>query len=494
MLGLFSGKSDHPLVDPKSARELYDRLNRSDPLEVVEEIDSWLESTSSDLQIKRQRRVDVMFQLDDIGSAAAAQLAKDYLLLSESGHGQNYKIWQGNSKYWRQLAHCCHNMIEEFEADKKTQDEMKANLPLLYVRLLRAFRGCLKWDQFRYGPMDSNMWLQAGQLYLRAASFRWLDKKRAIGKGVQTTIEAEYMRLVLFHAASMDRLMPPGIELADQLLAHFQPHFSLTKQVKPDNVYWVDLGKPIAPTRLARLPVVSPTLHFFATANARTAIEAMRAEISSSQIVPISLGLTQQFPPAAVIALLQHLEVFCAPQPPMRLHVRHQVKSLMRVIDGFQSVVAVLQGDTMLGGSWVVDDVSLRGMRAQVVLGGNDRLGIGSLVALCPDDAENWLIGVVRRMSKESQTQGSVGIETIGRSPRAVDLNSSGLSGEGLLLESEIVADEPTMMLVSHGIWQDFRPVNFELNARRYLLRPLEEQQRGNDFVMARYWVETQGQ
>ena len=49
------------------------------------------------------------------------------------------------------------------------------------------------------------------------------------------------------------------------------------------------------------------------------------------------------------------------------------------------------------------------------------------------------------------------------------------------------------MMLVPHGVWQDFRPVSFELNERRFLLRPLEEQQRGNDFVMARYWVEIQG-
>ena len=493
MLGIFSGKSDHPLVDPKSARELYDRLNRSDPLDVVDEIDSWLESTSSDLQIKRQRRVDVMFQLDDIGSMAATKLAKEYLLLSESGHGQNYRIWQGNSKYWHQLAHCYHNMIREFEADKKIQEEMKATLPLFYARLLRAFRGCLKWDQFRYGPMDSTMWLQAGQLYLRAGNYRWLDKKRPMGNGTQTTIEAEYMRLVLFHAASMDRLMPPGIELADQLLAHFQPHFSLTKQVKPDNVYWVDLGKAIAPTRLARLPEVSPTLHFFATANALAAIEAIRAEVSSSQMVPISLGLTNQFPPAAVIALLQHLETFCAPQPPMRCHPRHQVNSWMRVVDGFQSAVAALHGDTMLGGSWAVDEVGLGGMRAQVVLDGNDRLGIGSLVAMCPDGGENWLIGIVRRISRESQTQGNVGIETIGRSPLAVELNSSGLRGEGLLLESALEAGGSTIMLVPHGVWQDFRPVSFELNERRFLLRPLEEQQRGNDFVMARYWVEIQG-
>ena len=147
----------------------------------------------------------------------------------------------------------------------------------------------------------------------------------------------------------------------------------------------------------------------------------------------------------------------------------------------------------MLGGSWAVDEVGLGGMRAQVVLDGNDRLGIGSLVAMCPDGGENWLIGIVRRISRESQTQGNVGIETIGRSPLAVELNISGLGGEGLLLESALEAGGPTMMLVPHGVWQDFRPVSFELNERRFLLRPLEEQQRGNDFVMARYWVEIQG-
>lgn len=492
MLGLFSGKSEHPLADPKGARELFDRLNRSDPLEAIEEIDSWLESASGDEQIKPQRRVEVLFQLDDIGTAAARKLAREYLMLAGSGRGQNYKLWQANRKYWQQLAASCRTVIGQFEADKKLYEEMRSVLPALQARLLRAYAGCLKWDQFRYGPLDPDLWQRAGRVYLQAEKYRWLDKKQSLGDGTQTTVSDEYLRLLLFQAASMDRLQPMEIELAEALLAFFLHEFSLTEKVKPENVYWVDAGKPLPPTRLAKLPEITPTLRFFATANALSAIDAVRGEISATQAVPQALGIKQQCSVAAVMTVLSHLAAFCAPQPPMRSHARHQVKSWMRVVDGFQSAVAaLLRGDESDGGSWAVEDVSRGGMRAQVTLAGHEGLGIGSLVAMCPDGGDNWLIGIVRRISRESQTHGNVGIETIGRSPSAVQFDSSGLHGEGLLLDSTLTPGGATLLVVSPGVWQDFRPLSFGYAGSRFRLRPLDEQQHGKDYVIGRYWVDT---
>jgi hypothetical protein len=357
------------------------------------------------------------------------------------------------------------------------------------MRLLHAYGGCLKWDKFHYGSLDPDLWQKAGRLYLEAEKNRWLDKKQTLGDGTPTTLAAEYLRLLLFHATSMDRLQPLEIELAEQLLAYFLPVFSLTAQVRPENVYWVDAAEPLPPTRLAKLPKLTPTLRFFDTASALSAIEAIRGEVSATQAVPKALGLTQQFPVTAVIAVLQLLADFCAPQPPMRSHARHQVKSRMKVASGFQSVITALQGDDAAGDSWAMDDVSRGGMRARLVLAGHEGLSIGSLMAMCPDGGNNWLVGIVRRFSRESPTQGSVGIETVGRSPRAVTFDSNGLGGEALLLDSMLSAGEATLLAVSPGIWRDFMPLAFEHSGNSYRLQPLEEQQRGNDYVIARYWV-----
>ena len=491
MLGIFSGKSDHPLADPKSARELFDRLNRSDPMEAIDEIDSWLESTGRDEQIKPQRRIELLFHLDDIGSTAARKLAREYLLLPPGGRGQSNKLWQANRKYWHQLAASYRNLLQQFDADKKLHEEMWASLPAIYLRLLRAYRGCIKWDQFRYGPIDPSLWLEAGKLYLQAEKNRWLEKKLNGGDASQTTIESEYLLLLLFQAASMDRLQPPEIELAEQLLVHFLPDFSLTRKVRPENVYWVDAAKATPPTRLAKLPEVTPTLRFFATANALSAIETMRSGITTTQTLPKDLGFGHQFGANVVIAVLHHLAAFCSPQPPMRSHTRLQVKSRMKVVSGFQAATTTLHGDEMSGGLWEVEDVSRGGVRAQLVMSDNEGLNIGSLVAMRPDGGENWLIGIVRRISRENHTTGRVGIETVGKAPSALRLDSSGLDGDGLLLDAELVVGGAALLVVTPGVWQDFRPVSFEYNADHYLLRPLVEQERGNDYVIGRYWVET---
>ncbi|MFY9326796.1 MAG: hypothetical protein WAO76_02040 [Georgfuchsia sp.] len=490
--GIFSGKSDHPLVDPKSARELFDQLNRSDPFEAINEVDSWLESTSGDEEIKPQRRAEVLFQLDDVGTVAARKLAREYLTLAGSGSSQsrNQRLWQAARKFLRQLAASYWVLLDRLEIDKKLRDEMRATLPVIQMRLLRAYSGCLKWDKFRYGPLDTDLWSSAGRLYLEAEKNRWAEKKLALGDGTPTTIVAEYLRLLLFHAASMDNLQPLEIELADQLLTYFLPAFSLTAQVRPENVYWVDAAKPLPPTRLAKLPEVTQTLRFFATTNARSAIESLCNEISRRQTVPKELVLNQQFPVATMIAVLQHLDAFCAPKPPVRSQVRYQVKSRMWVVEGFQAAFSTLRGNRPKGGSWTVEDVSRGGMRARAELADHEGLGIGSLVVMCPEGGDNWLIGIVRRIGHENQVMGNVGIETVGRVPGAVDIDCEGLRGEGLLLDSALDAGEITLLAVSPGVWQDSSPITFTLGGSRYRLRPYEEQQRSNDYVIGRYWVD----
>lgn len=490
MLNFFSGKSDHPLVDPKSAREQFDRLKRANPFEAINEIDSWLESTCGDKEIKAQRRVDVLFELDDIGTAAARKLAREFLVMVGGDHSRNDRVWQLARKFWRRLVTSYWILLEQFEADKKLGEGMRAAHPAIQMRLLHAYSAGLKWDKFRYGPLDPDLWLNAGKLYLEAEKNRWLEKSVALGNGTQTTIAAEYLRLLLLHAASMDRLQPMEIELAEQLLAYFLPKFSLTTQVKPENVYWVDVAKSLPPTRLAKLPEITPTLRFFGTANAHSAIETLCHEISTTKTIPKEIGFSQQFPATAVMAVLRHLAAFCSPQPPVRSHARHQVKSRMRATVGFQAALSALRGGNSSGDLWSVEDVSRGGMRAQAVLADHEGLGIGSLVAVCPEGGDNWLIGIVRRIGRENKTLASVGIETVGKTPGAVEVDSEGLRGDGLLLDSVPVAGETALLAVSPGVWQDARPLTFTYRSRRYRLRPYEEQQRGKDYVIGRYWVD----
>ncbi len=151
-------------------------MNQSDPLEVIDEIDSWLESTSRDDLMKPQRRVDVMFQLDGIGTSAARKLVREYLLLSTNDGRKNQKLWLASHRYWHQLADSYRHLIDQFEADKKLREDMKSSLPSMYARLLRAYGGCLKWDQFRYGPSSRSCGRMQGEYSCRQKKIAGLTK------------------------------------------------------------------------------------------------------------------------------------------------------------------------------------------------------------------------------------------------------------------------------------------------------------------------------
>ena len=486
----FFDKSDHPLANLKSARELFELLDRAAPMGAIDEIDNWLESVSNDELLRPQRRIDLLVQLDNVGTRCARQLAWQYLNPNQGSRGQISKLWQVNRTYWRQLGDAYEKTLARFAEDDKAREDVRASLLSIQVRLLRAYLGCLKWDQFRYGPIDSELWRAAGRIYQAAAKLKQTEKLVDVGDGGFLSIASAYLTLLVFYAASMDRLLPLEIDLAERVIAHLLPFFSLTAQARPENVYWVDTAKPLPPTRLAKLPEISATLRFIATANALSKIKELQEEAFSKEQIPAALKLGNKFSLPTLIAVLKHLELFCAPQPPMRSHVRHHVKTKAIVVNGFLAASAALSNESVTGELWEIDDVSLGGMRANTALSGDDSLVIGSLVAMKPDGGNNWLLGIVKRISRSSQKLGSVGVETIGRAPRVFDLDINGMQERGVLLETGVAAGASELLVVTPGVWKDSRPPKLTFEGRRYLFRPLEEMRRGDDYVVGRYWVE----
>jgi hypothetical protein len=86
----------------------------------------------------------------------------------------------------------------------------------------------LKWRQFHYGPVDGSTWLTLGEVYRAAVEAR-LDQKPLLlyPGGGETTVEAEYLKALIFHASAMDNLKPLQIEIAERFIGYFLPFFSL---------------------------------------------------------------------------------------------------------------------------------------------------------------------------------------------------------------------------------------------------------------------------
>jgi hypothetical protein len=494
MLGLFSSKPDHPLADAKEAKRIFDALPGREPGAAIHEATALLESLPGVEGFKPEQRLALAFQLDEATIVPARRLGREYVS-SRLSRVQEQRLFSGNREYWTALIDAYQDSLRRLDSKEKGADAIKPSLPLLYARLLHAAGHLLKWDQFRYGPMDGARWQLMGSAYLGAVAHKAAEKSVALYPGMaETTPAAEYLRALAFQASSMDNLLPMEIELAERLIAHFLPRFVFTAEVRPDNVYWIDVAKAAPPARLAKPPEIAPTLRYFNSIPAVEAVEQLRLRIVREDRVPAEVNFGGTYPPAAVLPVLEHLAMYWSPKPPTRGHARHRVKSRLSVVHGLAAMHRQLSGsgDCAECEAWVVDDVSQGGMGAKVALGGTDWIRIGALLGMQPDGAGNWLVGVVRRFARDSASVGAVGIQTISKAPRAILADAGGLRTEGILLDAPQKGETVRLALPAEA-WEEGVSLIFPLDGVRVKLFPEILVSSDTDAVIARYFVQEFG-
>jgi hypothetical protein len=307
------------------------------------------------------------------------------------------------------------------------------------------------------------------------------------GEGA-TTPAAEYLKALVFQASSMDNLLPLEIGLAERFIAHFLPHFVFGAEVRPESVYWVDAAKPLPPTRLAKLPDLSPGLRFFGPGQALAAVQRMRERIAASGALPAEVNLGGQYSAAVVLPVLDHLAMCWSPKPPTRTFPRHRIKSRVGIVGGLAAIHQCL-GAT-LGGfddveSWLVEDVSQGGMGVKLPLRHNDWVRVGALVGMQPEGGDNWLVGAVRRFVRETELQGAVGIETLSKTPRAVTAAGGGFETALVLLDPPR-DDSSIRVLLAPGDWEEGITLVARIDGRRWRLHPDERIEAGDDWLVGR--------
>lgn len=494
MLGMFSARPDHPLADARQARRLLAELPAQEPASAIDNATAWIESLVASDEFRLDRRLDRVLQLDEATLPQARRLGREYLTAPRLGRAQESRLWQLNRGYWGELVAAYEDILARAGDDRKGAESLRERLPLLHARLLHAHGSRLKWDQFHYGPIDGLLWMAMGRAYLSAVQYDAALRGVALYPGIETTPEAEYLKVLVFHASSMDSLMPVEIEIAERLIAHFLPRFALTGQMRPDSVYWVDAARPLPPTRLAKLPEITPTLRFFGTAQAVESITELRARIEQAGELPAGINFGGQYSPRVVLSVLDHLARRWAKKPPMRFHARHRVKTRMTVVVGLDAIHPRLAGQGGQEGAeetWIAENVSMGGLGAEVPAG---NMRIGSLLGMRPEGGDNWLIGAVRRFSRRADPEvgsgDTVGIETISRQPRALVADCGGLLTECILLDP-LAAGEEVRVLVPADDREGEIPLLFTLDGLRVRLLPQAMVASGSDYSIGRYRVET---
>lgn len=501
MLRIFgSSKPDHPMADIKEARKILDQVPGNDTLKAIDELFHWLESVRTVAGFKPEYRVELVQLVDDAAQVHARKLSREYLSAPRLSKFQEGRLWGAIHEYWKQSALAFASCIDLYATGVKGAEALKSQMPLLTVRALRALATQMKWQYVRYGPFEEPLWGIFAKIYALAEANKYAQTRvTPYLNAPESSPEQEFLRAVMLSASSPDSLLPREMEIAERLIAHFSASFKLVLEQQPDIAYWIDLATSHPPLRIARPPQHAPTLRFFAAGRAEQDLAGLIQSVQATNAVPSEVNLGGSYDPQTVLSVLRHLAMYWSATPPARRSPRHKVKSRLKVAHGFDGTLEAmspeksLDFDDALIESWIVENVSAGGFGAAIPQIKGDWLRIGALVGLQPEGGENWLIGVVRRLTRESSQQGAVGIQTLARHGRTVELRPEGGAGgerasSGIPLDTVVQTGGPEVeLLLRAGTLVSGQNLEYELDGKTFLLLTLSVEESGEDYDRVRF-------
>ncbi|HSD59517.1 MAG TPA: hypothetical protein VLC55_01515, partial [Burkholderiales bacterium] len=337
------GKPDHPLADPKRARELMAGLPAFDPARALDEVRDWVNSVMHTPGFRLEDRLALVKQLDEAGQPFQRKLLRDYLAAQRLQKLQENLWWTAAFSFWKQLADAYAACLEE--ARRGAKSGSKSLLALAACRGLRAIGQELKWTQLRYGPAEREAWVALAGFY-RFAAERGSDQEPVeLDPGVprQTTPERELLKVLMLWASSLDALSPTLLEIAECLSAHFAPAFVIERGARrvATHAFDLDAGRPPVRATVAAATGAAPLL--FGAGAALAPMQAMR-KVLERGTVPDELNLGSTYGAAAVQDALAHLAHYWSPNPPQRRHTRIKVQTRLAVLNGYERLLDELTG------------------------------------------------------------------------------------------------------------------------------------------------------
>lgn len=507
ILDLFTPRPVHQLCDTAELKRTLGALLAGEAFKAIEEIYAWFESLRRAEGIRPAQLFDIVRQLDEVGYHKVRRLTRDYLNASRLSKGEERRLWSMCFNYWGELASLYAYCAEQFQpalrnkADKSEQagQSLNAVMLLLLSRQMAARTNQLRWMIYSYSVIGEDLWRGLGHAFSHAVAGGFADEPVLLYPGTNqvTSVAREYLHLLILSASSADSLMPLEIDLADRLIGYLLPHFVFSETFQKDSVYWVDLAEGKPPIRLAREPAtLTPTLRFFSPGTAHQALGRLIQRVEQGEI-PEELNVGGNCSAEVILSVMRHLALYWAPEPPLRQHPRHSVKTRIAVLQGFDDCFTLFSGEIARFGKeqaaavWVVENVSIGGFLASVEIAAEGPK-IGTLLGLQSEGSGNWMLGIIRRFSKETTTQANVGIQALSRQAWSVRLRPTGggfsprNAVPGICLE-EHAGESEIRIAVPLDCFDARENIEFTHDDRHYMLTPIALEEVGVDFEIARY-------
>ncbi len=468
MFKWFASASNHPLANPKKARELLAGLPRDNPLKTIEELSDWIESLPD---LKLEARADLCKLFDEHSQASRRKLGRDYF-------GAD-KVQQNRSgfalhRFADLLAKAYFSCIESYRSGEKGADAIKSDLPLLICRTINAIKLQYKWAHLHSGLIDESIWKKLFWLFAFAEKTGIAQKEITLfpTNEHKTSIKQEFLKILMISASSPDALPPQEFEIADHIASLLSGHFVLASSANmPHLTHYVDLASNKPPSRL-KSPFPS-SARFFGPGNAYSIVHRLVNEFADGVLQKITLG--GAYSVEQTQAVLKHLSTQWDSRPPLRKNERKPAAVPLGVTCSL---------DFTEREAWTSENISDGGYDA-VIPG---ELPIWGKIGLLffSRQADRWDLCIIRRLNRDDLKRWHVGVEILAKGIQPLALEAEGFSIRAALMrldngEAEILVDD-----------DGFSPSNsyrVEYDKNTHTLIPLELLEKGGDFKLWRFRI-----
>jgi hypothetical protein len=485
---LFGKKTDHPMADVKKARALLCDLPKNDGLRSVIELTDWIESVTLCEEFRLADQFAVLSLLDETVRPFARKLAYEYFTLSDmnSYHGNCLCKALGNLSRFTANAYCM--VISRYRnGDSAT---VKANLPLMVGRAMRAMREQVKYAAARYGPYDETLWHQFSQLYSYAEQRQYLDVALNLyaALSVPATVKREAGQLVAWYACGINSLSPRTMHLAERIISQYGDAVETSARLTGQVLFGFDLSHPTGPMRINPDATLHPSMRYISLADMQEGLEALIKTLKKN-VVPQELNLGGAFAAEWVLEAAQHVLTHLV-APPLRHGIRRELSTVINVVADFENVIGCCAGQSACEGAfmqWVLENISSHGFSAVVSQRGTEGLRIGSLLGI--QSVQQTRVAIVRRMLRDNGGRLHVGAEILSDRVVGATLEMGGADGfkkPVLWLHADV--DGGAVRLVMHtDAFSTQRSLKVSLAGKNYLMISGLLLEKGADYELASF-------
>jgi hypothetical protein len=465
MLRLRNGPPD-PLKDARSAERWLALLPANDPLAAQRIIVPEIHRLTARTARRTPSVLEAVFAADRHTTAIVSSLTAQYVQHCERSPKLEQQLWQALAAL-AQTFEACYAAFAREISDPIPRNKWVALLPELLARQIVHLARDAKLTLYRCERWSPAKWTALFAPFSRACSLRFeREPVRLDVTGARTTIERQFLMLLVLKLADPGNLAPKDIEWAAAQLDEWCQPLRLTLKPATANSFYVDLTGSAGFQRRALHPLegrvlfcdLRPLLALMQQ-NRVVLEEAVRNESRAGKkskhrrelelFVKLASRIDPEFKPlprrgerkpasGAVDAVVGFANIssfvrsdMTRPQTvdpsagrnfgsTMELAVfgrsRAETELLREQAAGRVSAVSAP------GGLWEIKDISASGFRLFAPMSVASELTLSMLVAIRRHGEDAWALGIIRRMRRLTTKDAEIGLQLLANSLASAEL------------------------------------------------------------------------